>query len=109
MGKISEAQQEFQKAQQNPNRRIQAIIYLAKCFEKKNMLDMAARRLQEVLKEKISFDEEKKDLVYTLGVVYDKMNKKAESIEQFKQIYEVDMGYRDVMKRVDDHYSAGGT
>ncbi len=108
-GKITEAQQEFQKAQANPNRRIQSITYLAKCFEKKNMHDMAARRLQEVLKEKISFDEEKKDLIYTLGAVFEKMNKKAEAMEQFKQIYEVDSGYRDVMKRVEDHYAAGGT
>jgi hypothetical protein len=73
------------------------------------MFDLAARRLQEVLKEKLTFDEEKKDLLYTLGTVYEKMNKKAESMEQFKLIYEVDSGYRDVAKRVEDHYSSGGT
>jgi len=108
-GKISEAQAEFQKAQANPNRRIAATTYLAKCFEKKNMFDLAARRLQDVLKEKLTFDEEKKDLIYTLGCVFDKMGKKDESIEQFKQIYENDMGYRDVAKRVEDHYAAGGS
>ncbi|HZV33057.1 MAG TPA: tetratricopeptide repeat protein [Verrucomicrobiae bacterium] len=108
-GKISEAQAEFQKAQANPNKKIQAITYMAKCFEKKNMFDLAARRLQEVLKEKLVFDEEKKDLVYTLGCVFDKMGKKDEAIEQFKIIYETDMGYKDVAKRVEDHYAAGGT
>lgn len=108
-GKISEAQAEFQKAQANPNRRIASTTYLAKCFEKKNMFDLAARRLQDVLKEKLVFDEEKKDLLYTLGCVFDKMGKKDESIEQFKQIYENDMSYRDVAKRVEDHYAAGGT
>jgi tetratricopeptide (TPR) repeat protein len=108
-GKISEAQVEFQKAQANPNRRIQAITYLAKCFEKKNMFDLAARRLQEVVKDKLTFDEEKKDLVYTLGCVFDKMGKKEESIEQFKLIYETDMAYKDVAKRVEDHYSGGGS
>lgn len=108
-GKITEAQAEFQKAQANPNKKIQAITYLAKCFEKKNMFDLAARRLQEVLKEKLTFDEEKKDLVYTLGCVFEKMGKKDDSIEQFKLIYENDMGYRDVAKRVEDHYAAGGT
>lgn len=108
-GKITEAMQEFQKAQGNPNRRVQSITYLAKCFEKRNMFDLAARRLQEVLKEKLSFDEEKKDLVYTLGSVFEKMNKKEEAIEQFKLIYEIDIGYRDVSKKVDDYYAAGGT
>jgi tetratricopeptide (TPR) repeat protein len=105
-GKISEAQQEFQKAQSNPHRRVQAITYLAKCFEKKNMFDLAVRRLQEVLKEKITFDEEKKDLIYTLGSVLEKMNKKDEAIEQFKLIYEIDMAYRDVAKKVEDSYGA---
>jgi tetratricopeptide (TPR) repeat protein len=108
-GKIQEAMPEFQKAQTNPNKRIQAITYLGKCFEKRGMYDMAARRLQDVLKEKISFDEEKKDLVYTLGSVFEKMGKKEEAIEQFKLIYEVDMGYKDVAKKVDDYYAGGGT
>jgi hypothetical protein len=61
------------------------------------------------LKEKLTFDEEKKDLVYTLGCVYEKMTKKEDAIEQFKLIYEVDMGYRDVAQKVDDYYAAGGT
>jgi len=89
-GKISEAMQEFQKAQANPNRRVQSITYLAKCFEKRNMFDMAVRRLQEVLKEKLSFDEEKKDLIYTLASVFEKMNKKDEAIEQFHKAIDLD-------------------
>jgi tetratricopeptide (TPR) repeat protein len=108
-GKITEAIQEFQKSQQNPNRRIQSVTYLAKCFEKRGMNDLASRRLQEVLKEKLTFDEEKKDLVYTLGCVFDKMGKKEEAIEQFKALYEIDIGYKDVAKRVDDYYAGGGT
>ncbi len=108
-GKVGEAIQEFQKAQTNPNRRIQSITYLAKCFEKRGMNDLAVRRLQEVLKEKLTFDEEKKDLVYTMGCVLDKMGKKEESMEQFKMIYETDAGYKDVTKRVEDHYANGGT
>jgi tetratricopeptide (TPR) repeat protein len=108
-GKTQEAIQEFQKAQTNPNRRIQAITYLAKCFEKKGMYDIAARRLQDVLKEKLAFDEEKKDLIYTLGSIFEKMGKKDEAIENFKMIYEIDIGYRDVAKKVDDYYAAGGT
>jgi tetratricopeptide (TPR) repeat protein len=108
-GKITEAMQAFQKSERNPNKRIQSITFLAKCMEKRNMFDMAARRLTEVVKEKLTFDEEKKDLVYTLGCIYQKMNKKDESIEQFKLIFEVDMGYKDVAKRVEDHYAGGGT
>ena len=40
-----------------------------------------------------------------LGSVLDSMNKKEEAIEQFKQIYEADIGYRDVAAKVDAYYA----
>ena len=107
-GKITEAIQEFQKAQNNPHRRLQCISYIGRCFAKRNMNDLAARKFQEALKDKVEFDEEKKDLLYQLGVVLQAMGKKPEAIEQFKQLYEVDIGYRDVAARVDAYYAAGG-
>jgi len=105
-GKVSEAIQEFQKAQNNPHKRIAAMSGLAKCFAQRKMYDLAARTLQNALKEKPIMDEEKKDLVYNLGDVLDKMGKKEEAIEQFKLIYEVDIGYRDVAAKVDAYYAA---
>lgn len=107
-GKFNEAMGEFQKAQANPQRRLQAMAYLGQCFAAKGMNDMAARRIQEALKEKPGFDDEKKDLIYMLGSVLEKMGKKEEAIEQFKQIYEVDIGYKDVAAKVDAYYSGQG-
>jgi tetratricopeptide (TPR) repeat protein len=107
-GKYSEAIPEFQKAQNNPHKKTPSMIYLAKCFAARGMNDMAAKRLQEALKEKPAYDEEKKDLVHTLGVLFEKMGKKEEAMEQFKAIYEIDAGYRDVGKRVEDYYAGGG-
>ena len=104
-GKINEAIQEFQKAQSNPHRRIAALSYLAQCFSKRGMNDLAARTLQNAIKEKIVFDDEKKELIYILGSVLDKMSKREEAIEQFKLIYEVDIGYRDVAAKVDAYYA----
>lgn len=107
-GKINEAIQEFQKAQANPNRRLQAMSFLAQCFAARGMNDLAARKLQEALKEKPGFDEEKKDLLYVLGCVFEKMGKKEDAMEQFKQIYESDIGYKDVAAKVDAYYAAQG-
>jgi len=104
-GKISEAIQEFQKAQQNPHKRLSAMSYLAQCFAKRKMFDLAARTLQNAIKEKPVFDEEKKELVYNLGCVLESMGKKEEAIEQFKQIYETDAGYRDVTAKVEAFYA----
>jgi tetratricopeptide (TPR) repeat protein len=105
-GKITEAIQEFQKAQGNPHKRLSAMGYLAQCYAKRKMYDLAARQLQTAIKEKPVFDDEKKDLVYNLGCVFENMGKKEEAIEQFKLIYEMDIGYKDVAAKVDAYYSA---
>jgi len=108
-GKIGEAIQEFQKAQGNPHRRIAAMNYLAQCFAKRKMYEVATRTLQSALKEKVVFDEEKKELTYNLGGVLESMGKKEEAIKQFELIYEVDIGYRDVAAKVDAFYAGGQT
>jgi tetratricopeptide (TPR) repeat protein len=104
-GKYNEAAAELQKAKNNPHKRVPAMNYLAQCFVKKRMFDMAARTFQTAIDEKQVFDEEKKDLVYNLGNTLDAMGKKNEAIDQFKILYEMDMGYRDVAKKVDDFYA----
>src|SRR5882724_4622652 len=93
-GKIGEAIQEFQKSKTNPNKKLASMNYLAQCFAKRKMYDLAAKTFQEAIKEKPVFDEEKKDLIYNLGTVLEAMEKKDEAIEQFKLIYEVDIGYK---------------
>jgi tetratricopeptide (TPR) repeat protein len=107
-GKISEAIQEFQKAQNYPAKRLQAMGYLGQCFARRGMNDLAARTLQNAIKEKPVFDDEKKELVYQLGSVLEKMNKREDAIEQFKQIYEMDIGYKDVAAKVDAYYASQG-
>lgn len=105
IGKIGEAIQEFQKSQGNPYKRLASMSYLAQCFAKRKMFDLAARTLQNAIKEKPTFDDEKKDLIYNLGVVLESMGKKEDAIEQFKQIYEMDAGYKDVSAKVEAFYS----
>jgi tetratricopeptide (TPR) repeat protein len=104
MGKITEAMKEFQKAQGNPHRRIQALSYLGQCFARRGINDLAATTFQDALKEKVVFDDEKKELVYLLGSVYEKMAKREEAIAQFKLIYGVDVGYKDVAEKIDAYY-----
>jgi tetratricopeptide (TPR) repeat protein len=79
--------------------------YLAQCYAKRKMYDIAARTLQNAIKEKPVFDNEKKELVYNLGTVLETMGKKEEAIEQFKLIFEMDASYKDVGKKVDDYYA----
>jgi len=104
IGKYSEAIQEFQKAQQNPHKRLSSMGYLAQCYAKKKMYDFAARTLQNAIKEKLVFDEEKKEFIYNLAGVLETMGKKDEAIEQLKLIYDVDSAYKDVAARVEASY-----
>ncbi len=104
-GKFSGAIAEFQKAQNNPHKHLAAMSYLAQSFAKRKMFDLAARTLQNAIKEKLAFDDEKKDLVYNLGCVLESMGKKDDAIEQFKQIYEMDASYKDVAAKVDAFYA----
>src|SRR4051794_2834193 len=46
-GKNNEAIQEFQKAKNNPARKVASMGYLGQCFARRNMNDMAARQIQE--------------------------------------------------------------
>ena len=107
-GKLAEALPEFQQAENHPHKRLPAMLYSARCLAARNMNDMAARKLQTALKEKAGFDDERKELLYTLGCVLEKAGKLAEAITQFEQIYEVDMKFRDVAARVDDYHAGQG-
>lgn len=107
-GQVTQAIQEFQKSQNNPHKRIASMGMLAQCFSRRNMLDLAARTLQNAIKEKPAFDEEKKELIYNLGCILERMGKRDEAMEQFKQIYEVDIGYKEVAAKVDAYYDSGG-
>jgi tetratricopeptide (TPR) repeat protein len=97
----NEAIQEFQKAQASPHKRIQSLNYLGQCFTRRGLHDLAVRAFQTAIREKENFDDEKKELIYELGDALEKSGKANEAIEQFKLIYEVDIGYRDVADKID--------
>lgn len=101
----SEAIPELQRARNNPFLRTRAMLMLGKCYDAKNMNDMAVRQLQEANAELLNMDDTKKEILYLMGMLYEKMGKPEEALEQFKTIYEVDYGYRDVAQKVESAYS----
>lgn len=109
LGRINEAIQEFQKAQNNPHIRIQALYHLGQCFARRRMYDLAARTYENAIKEKPIFDEEKKTLIYALGTALEAMGRREQAIEQFKLIYEVDISFKDVAAKVDAFYAEQNT
>ena len=103
-GRFREAVPELQRARQNPHARLKAMNLLGCCYSELEMLDLAMKQLEEASKEILSMDTTKKEIVYNLGLVYERMGEGDKSLACMKQIYEVDYGYRDVARRVESSY-----
>jgi tetratricopeptide (TPR) repeat protein len=104
-GMYTEAIPELQQAKSNPNMRIKAILLLGRCFERKNMNDLAKTSLMEAAKELVVMDAVKKEVLYELANVLEKMGDRSASLDALKEIYNADYGYKDVAKRVESSYS----
>ncbi len=104
-GQFSEAIAELQKAKTNPNIRGRATLLLARCYESKGIFDLALRQLNECASELLGMDGTKKEVLYTKGLIHERIGQKEEALEAFKQIYEVDYGYLDVAQRVESSYA----
>ena len=105
LNKIGEAIQEFQKAQNNPHKRVASMNYLGQCYARRRMFDLATRTFESALKEKVGFDDEKKELIYNYAGVLEQMGKREEAIKQLEQIYAVELGYKDVEARVNAYFA----
>jgi tetratricopeptide (TPR) repeat protein len=105
-GQFNEAIPELQRARQNPNSRLKAMSMLGRCFVLKGMYDMAAKNFKDAASEMLAMDNVKKDTLYDLGLVYEKMGKKEEYLGCMKEIMESDYGYKDVAQRVESSYGA---
>lgn len=101
----SEAIPALQRARNNPNLRVKAMLMLGRCYAAKNMVDMAVRQLEEANGEHVTMDETKKDLLYLIASLYETSGNKEKALENYKAIYEVDYGYKDVAQKVESAYS----
>jgi len=99
--KINEAIQQLQMSQRNPKYRIRSLYYMAICFKIKEQYDLAAEQLESARSELLVMDDVKKDVCYELGTVAELLGDRARAIECYKQIYQVDIGYRDVSQKIE--------
>jgi tetratricopeptide (TPR) repeat protein len=104
-GRFREAVPELQRARQNPHARLKAMNVLGCCYAELGMLDLAMKQLEEASQEISSMDQMKKEIVYNLGLVYQRTGNIEKGLGCMKQIYEVDYGYRDVAQRVESSYN----
>jgi len=103
-GKHSEAIPHLQQATRNPHIRTKVLLLLGRTFYAKGMIDLAIKQLKDANAELVAMDSTKKEILFELGVIYHDAGRKDEGLECFKQIYEIDYGYRDVAARVEGSY-----
>jgi tetratricopeptide (TPR) repeat protein len=105
--RFREAVPELQRARQNPNARLKALNLLGLCYRELGMLDLAVKQFEEAAREILTMDAMKREIVYNLGIVYERTGDRQKSLNCMKQIYEADYGYKDVAERVERSYQQG--
>ena len=100
-GRVDEAIGEFQKTVVDPRRKTDSLLRLAECFEKKNMIDLAAKQVRKAVEDfPVLNSERAKDVTYRLGDVLAHLGDKEGSKKEFMKIYEIDISYKDVASRI---------
>ncbi len=103
-GRINDAIQQFQQAQRNPQRRTRALYYLGLCFKQKEQYDIALEQLEKAASEIGVMDAVKKDIYYELGTICESTGDRSKAAKYFKEIYSVDIGYKDVAEKIEKSY-----
>jgi len=103
-GDHSAAIPHLQQATRNPHIRTKVLLVLGRTFKAKNMFDLSIKQYSDALSDLHAMDNTKKEVLYEKGLIHDEMGDKVQALDCFKQIYEIDYGYRDVAQRVEASY-----
>jgi tetratricopeptide (TPR) repeat protein len=103
---INEAIQQFQLAQRSPAERVRSLYYIGQCFMIKKQYDMAVEQFTKAASEIQGMPDLRKDIIYDLGRLYEEMGDKDRALEQYKIVYQVDFGYKDVARKIDQGYAS---
>lgn len=100
-GRIEEATAEFQQTVRDPNRKIDSLLLLARCFEANNLHGLALKKVEEAVADFPTLTSPKaRDVHYAHADLLARMDKKPEARAIFERLYEEDITYRDVAQRL---------
>jgi tetratricopeptide (TPR) repeat protein len=102
LNEVDAAAAEFQQTVRDPKRKSESLLLLAQCFEKKNLTGLAIKKLEEAVQEFPALTSpQSKDVYYTYAALLERIGQREEARKVFEQIFEVDITYRDVSKRLE--------
>lgn len=92
----------FQRTGQDPKFRVESGLKLGLCFAAKSQFDLAIKRFDETLRGMELKNEAWKNLMYFKADTLQKSGKLDEAKKVFLEVYEIDVSFKDIGKRVDD-------
>ena len=102
-GQTDKALENFQAAVADPRYELESRQGLGACFYRKGLLPLAARQFESALAAAGGVASEKgKEICYHLGLVSERMNDRSGALTRYLQIYEVDINYKDVGRKIED-------
>ncbi len=103
-GQLDEAIAQFQRAIESPKNRKVVINLLGQAFMKKGMYDLAVGQFEKAEAELTIIDDNAKVLLYNLGNAHEQLGNLEKAQDYFKRIYESDIGFKDVAKKMETLY-----
>jgi len=92
---------QFQRTVNDPARRIDSLNVLGICFSRNGKHELGAKQFVQALSGMEVMNEKKKVILYNLGDTYHKMAKTEEARKTFTELYEADINFKDVSKRLE--------
>ncbi|MHC5209443.1 MAG: tetratricopeptide repeat protein [Planctomycetota bacterium] len=102
-GDTDHAIEHFQAAIVDPRFKLDSQQGLGACFVRKGLFPLAARQFEAALEASGGVGGEKgKEICYHLGLVAERMNDRSGALARYLAVYEVDINYRDVAKKIEE-------
>jgi tetratricopeptide (TPR) repeat protein len=99
--KLDEAIKRYQRTMHDPKNRAKSLLNMGICFQKKEQYELAIKRFTEGVDAIEVWNEQKMELVYQRGDCYEAMGDPQHAVEDYTSIYEKDIGFKDVGKRLE--------
>ncbi len=100
-GTLDEAIKRYQRTVHDPKNRARSFLNLGISFQKKKQYDLALKQFTEGTNFLEIWNDPKMNLVYQRGDCYEEMGNAKEAAADFTSIYEKDIAFRDVAKRLE--------
>ncbi|MDT8389003.1 MAG: hypothetical protein RRC34_00655 [Lentisphaeria bacterium] len=105
--KLDEALEQFQHAQRSTHHASRAHQLMGTCFARKGIQDLAIEQFQQALSHRDRMRAgDLKAVLYDLSLAQETKGDKENALATLKELYGIDVSYKDVAQRIEKHYNA---